>query len=140
MGAALRVAAIVLTALFLFDIVVVHVSVAFVSRRPASLLRSAVLATFSFFQIPLGFAVFYLCSAVLTWHRAVYFSIVTATTVGYGDIFPKAEADLAQFLIMVELAVSLVFLAVLIARLIALTTVPGQQGPGGLKGPSVGRL
>ncbi|MBI2178250.1 MAG: two pore domain potassium channel family protein [Candidatus Tectomicrobia bacterium] len=140
-GGALRVAAIALATLFLFDIMIVHVSIAFVSRKPASLLRSAVLSTFSFFQIPLGFAVFYLCNAdsfnsALTWRRAVYFSIVTATTLGYGDISPKPEASWAQLLVMVELAVSVTFLGVLIARLIALTTVPGQQGPGGLKGRS----
>ena len=100
-GVVLRVAAIALTILFLFDIMIVHMSIAFVSRRPASLLRSAVLSTFSFFQIPLGFAVFYLWNAecfnpALTWPRAIYFSTVTGTTLGYGDVVPKPDATLAQ--------------------------------------------
>jgi len=137
-GVILRIAAISVTILFLCDIMIVHGSIAFVTRKPANLLRSAVLTIFSFFQIPLSFAIFYLCKAdcfnsTLAWDRSLYFSVVTATTLGYGDIVPKPEASLVQFLIVAELFTSVAFLSVLVARLIALAKVPGEQGPGGLK-------
>ncbi len=95
-------------------------------------------AIFSFFQIPLSFSVFHLCTVdsfnnPLTWHSALYFSVVTATTLGYGDIAPKSGAILGEALIMAELLLSVAFLGVLIARLIGLTTVPNRPGPGGIK-------
>jgi hypothetical protein len=137
-GVILRVAALGLVSLMMLDILVVHASIAFVSRRPASPLRSAVLALVSFFQIPLGFAVVYRAipecfNVSLTWDRAIYFSVITATTVGYGDIAPRAEARLAHAAVVAELVTSVTFLSVLVARLISLTTASGQQGPGGLK-------
>jgi len=48
----------------------------------------------------------------------VYFSFVTLTTLGYGDISPRSDA--ARSLCMTEAMVGQLFLAVLIARLIGL--------------------
>ena len=48
----------------------------------------------------------------------VYFSFVTLTTVGYGDITPATE--LAKRLAVVEAFVGQVFLIVLVARLVTL--------------------
>lgn len=132
----LRAGAVALTVLFLTDIVIVHTAIAFVSRVRANLLRSAVLAIFSFFQIPLGFAVFHLCNAdsfshPLTWKSALYFSVVTATTLGYGDFYPKKDAGFAQGLVVVEALTSVGFLSILIARLIALATTPDERGGAG---------
>jgi voltage-gated potassium channel len=49
--------------------------------------------------------------------RAVYFSFVTITTVGYGEIQPKASDWLSQALILAELIVGIFFVAVLIGRI-----------------------
>jgi hypothetical protein len=51
----------------------------------------------------------------------LYFSFVTTTTLGYGDIKPKADASVAQSLVIVEVVMGVYFIAVLIARLIDLS-------------------
>jgi voltage-gated potassium channel Kch len=50
--------------------------------------------------------------------EALYFSFVTLTTVGYGDILPVSNA--ARVLAMMESTAGVFFLAVLIARLVSL--------------------
>ena len=52
----------------------------------------------------------------------VYFSFVTLTTVGYGDI--TAATDLAKRLVVVEAFVGQVFLVALVARLVSLWGAP----------------
>jgi hypothetical protein len=67
----------------------------------------------------------------LTWHRSLYFIVVTITTVGYGDIFPSESDDIStctdslllpcpppvaffsQAIILVIIAVSFVILPIL---------------------------
>jgi hypothetical protein len=49
--------------------------------------------------------------------EALYFSFVTLTTVGYGDIIPVSNA--ARMLAVTEAATGLFFVAVLIARLVS---------------------
>ena len=51
-----------------------------------------------------------------------YFSFVTLTTVGYGDI--TAASDLAKRLVVVEAVVGQVFLVTLVARLVSLWGAP----------------
>ena len=53
---------------------------------------------------------------------AVYFSFVTLTTVGYGDVTPVGEV--ARNLAVVEALLGQVFLAILIGRLVTLTAPP----------------
>ena len=142
---AARVLAVGLALLMLLDILIYHTSVAFVSRQPANLLRSAILALLSFAQIPVAFAVAYSCSATcfnvtLTWDRAIYFSVVTATTVGYGDIVPKPDAGFVRFTVIVEIITSVAFLGVILARLISLTAATGSNAPGGLKARARGAV
>jgi hypothetical protein len=122
-GATVRVLAIVLALFFMADILLTHVSIAF-SGRPSHPLRSIALSVLSFFEVTLAFGVLYLAAAdsfscVLTWHQAIYFSVVVATTVGFGDIVPKPDALLVQGLVVVELLVSVTFLSVLVARLVS---------------------
>lgn len=55
----------------------------------------------------------------------VYFSFVTLTTVGYGDITPVT--DLAKRLVVIEMFVGQVFLITLVARLVSLWGVPASK-------------
>jgi voltage-gated potassium channel Kch len=57
---------------------------------------------------------------------AIYFSFVTPTTLGYGDIVPRA--DLARGLAIVEGIGGQLFLAVLVARLVSLYSRGQQPG------------
>jgi Ion channel len=59
----------------------------------------------------------------------LYFSFVTLTTVGYGDVLPVHPA--ARSLAMLEAVVGPLYLAILVARLVSLAVAPGQQGRSG---------
>jgi hypothetical protein len=69
-------------------------------------------------------------------HRGwVYFSFVTLTTVGYGDILPVHPA--ARSLAMLEAVTGPLYIAILLARLVSLAMTPGppndtRGGPGWL--------
>lgn len=117
---------IIASALFLLDILLVNTSVSIVTRSPASALRSVVLTFFSYLSVGIAFGVFYtgvkddfgplpLSDA---W-RLLYFSLVTMTTLGYGDITPLPNRLTVQFLVMLELGLSVYFLVILVARVIA---------------------
>jgi hypothetical protein len=54
-----------------------------------------------------------------------YFSFVTLTTVGYGDILPVHPT--ARSLAVLEAVVGPLYLAILIARLVSLRAAPGPQ-------------
>jgi hypothetical protein len=56
----------------------------------------------------------------------LYFSFVTLTTVGYGDVLPVHPA--ARSLAVLEAVVGPLYLAILIARLVSLAVVPGREG------------
>lgn len=56
--------------------------------------------------------------SALTWNEGIYFSFVTLTTLGYGDITPVSP--LARSLVMVEAVIGPMYLAILVARLVAL--------------------
>ncbi|MGH9927618.1 MAG: potassium channel family protein [Pyrinomonadaceae bacterium] len=136
LGFVCRLLATVLSILLLIDILLVHVSIAFVSGLPVNLLRSATLGMLSFFQLALCFSVFLVCAAdsfspSLSWHSALYFGFVSATTLGDGDI--HAKTVLGEALIVIESLLSVGFLVVLIARLISLTTATEAPALGGIK-------
>lgn len=56
--------------------------------------------------------------AEMTWQRLTYFSHVTITTLGYGDIVPVAPA--AQSLSAMEASIGTLYVAILIGRFISL--------------------
>src|SRR5512143_2830990 len=63
-------------------------------------------------------------------HRSfVYFSFVTLTTVGYGDILPVHPA--ARSLAMLEAVTGPLYIAILLARLVSLAMAPGTGGDTG---------
>lgn len=56
----------------------------------------------------------------------VYFSFVTITTLGFGDLTPSL--DIVKRLVVLEALIGQVFLVVLVARLVSLWTRPGDSG------------
>ncbi|MCC6847550.1 MAG: two pore domain potassium channel family protein [Deltaproteobacteria bacterium] len=57
---------------------------------------------------------------------AIYFSFVTLTTLGYGDIVP--QTDVARGVTVVEAITGQLYLAVLIARLVSSAALGARQG------------
>ncbi|MFM9471386.1 potassium channel family protein [Flavobacterium psychrophilum] len=61
--------------------------------RPRSYKRSMLLLFFNYMEIVLAFAVLYSCGNHLNkdfthWFDALYFSIITSSSIGYGDFYP----------------------------------------------------
>jgi hypothetical protein len=115
-----KFASLYIAVILLFDILLSNTAIAFTSRDPAHPLRSVLFTLFSFFQLALCFSVLYgimpgKFHPPLTFAGAIYFSVITTATVGYGDITPCPEAWAAQLIVMFEVFAGLFFLAVLIA-------------------------
>lgn len=115
--------------LFLVDIILTNTSIAFATRFPARPLRSVVLTLFSFVQIVIVFSIFYkfLSSDFdgdvnLTWVQSLYFSIVTITTLGYGDFFPSSDATILQLVVFAQLVIGLYFLAIILTVMTSWST------------------
>ena len=80
------------------------------------------------------------CAVAAVWHDAyllpeggrlllpagIYFSFITQTTVGYGDILPRS--DLARGLAMVQAVTGQLYLAVMVARLVGLYMAGQKEG------------
>lgn len=80
---------------------------------------------------PNAFAGVAAASQPLHGFDALYYSMLTLTTVGYGDITPVSAP--ARMLAMMEAAVGTMYMAVLIARLVSIhssASVPKDPGPG----------
>jgi hypothetical protein len=61
--------------------------------RPRSYKRSMLLLFFNYFEVIISFAVFYTLGnntniPFAHWSDAIYFSLMTSNTIGYGDYFP----------------------------------------------------
>jgi hypothetical protein len=65
--------------------------------------------------------------ATMSGFTALYFSFITLTTVGYGDISPVA--DVARMLAMVEAMTGTLFVGVLITRLVCLYSTTTRTNP-----------
>src|SRR6516225_6607107 len=61
----------------------------------------------------------------MNWNTGFYFSFITLSTVGYGDITPVSR--IARWLAAMEAMTGLLYVAVLIARLISLYSSPKSQ-------------
>ena len=91
---------------------------------PAAYSRSLILLGINLFEFAIAFAIFYLHWSVLTsngvivsdWNAALYFSIVTTTTLGCGDITPSV--GLGRTFVITQNVVSIAFMAVIIARFV----------------------
>ena len=65
---------------------------------------------------------------------AMYFSFITLTTVGYGDILPVSGA--ARMLAMTEAMTGTFYMAIMVARLVSLYYAPSPPVEGGDRGKS----
>jgi hypothetical protein len=92
-----------------------------------------------FFGLAFGFALVYwlLPSTVIVngtvggirglWH-ALYFSVVTMTTLGFGDIAANPDSWLGQSLLMIQVVLGYVLLGALVTRFAVLFTAGGPAG------------
>jgi hypothetical protein len=92
---------------------------------PASYGRSLLLIGINFLESILAFSVLYLntsslqcgTTTVKAWSHAVYFSVVTASTVGYGDIAPVDP--FGRLLSVLQILGSFVFVTVIISSFVS---------------------
>lgn len=119
--------------LLLVDILISSTSVAFVSRFPTHPLRTAVLTAFAFLQIAIAFAVFYVLFGEFTRPlnpvSALYFSVVTITTLGYGDIQLTEKAWIGQLIVVCQLFVGVYFVSTVFAIVATWTNAPPAAAP-----------
>jgi hypothetical protein len=128
----LRFGAIILWATTVVDSVLVSTQATFVSRTPTHVLRSVILSLLTFLQIVAAYGVLYAIMArdfvdsVKSHVAWIYFSLVTAATVGYGDIQPKSDALWLQLAVMSEIITALYILIVLFAIVVTWVNVPPE--------------
>jgi Ion channel len=81
--------------------------------RPRSYKRSMLLLFFNYLEIIFSFGVLYFCGNYLNhpfnnWFDAIYFSIVTSSSIGYGDYYPVTTYG--KFLVSLQAMLFLFFL------------------------------
>ena len=108
--------------------------------------RSTARIVLVFFALAIGFGVFYhffredgkpivghllrdesgvTVPGELRFVRAVYFSIVTMTTLGFGDAYANPSSHLGQFLLSLQVTLGYVLLGALVTRFAVLFTAGG---------------
>jgi hypothetical protein len=81
--------------------------------KPRSYRRSMLLLFFNYLEIVLAYAVFYSCGNYLNkpfehWFDAVYFSVITSSSIGYGDYHPVMT--MGKFLVSTQALLFLFFI------------------------------
>ncbi|MFP4056011.1 MAG: potassium channel family protein [Candidatus Brocadiia bacterium] len=61
--------------------------------------------------------------------HALYFSVVTMTTLGFGDVYADPRSHLGQFLLSFQVTLGYVLLGALVTRLAVLFTAGGPAAP-----------
>ena len=64
----------------------------------------------------------------ITFLRSLYFSVVTMTTLGFGDIYASPKSGFGQMILMFEVLLGYILLGALITRLAILFTADGPSG------------
>jgi hypothetical protein len=123
------VASWILGLLFLADLVLFNTANAFVTRDPANPLRSVIFAFVGLITLSSIFALFFLSipdhfTPRLDFVSAIYFSLVTIATLGYGDIHPRDYNSFAQLVVSVEVILGGYFVMTIIAIVTAWTNDP----------------
>lgn len=86
-----------------------------VHKQPQSFSRSLILIFINYFEITIWFAILYKNFGLLSAKelasplKALYFSLATATTVGYGDITPLSTSDSCIIISMLQMIIMLIF-------------------------------
>lgn len=86
-----------------------------VHKKVQSFSRSLILIFINYFEITVWFAILYrnfglmFNENLISPLKALYFSLATATTVGYGDITPLRSSDSCIILSMVQMGIMLIF-------------------------------
>ena len=80
--------------------------------KPRSYRRSMLLLFFNYLEIVFAYAVLYTCGNYLNkpfyhWFDAIYFSIITSSSIGYGDYFPTTT--FGKFLVSTQALLFLFF-------------------------------
>lgn len=80
--------------------------------KPRSYKRSMLLLFFNYLEMVYGFAVLYSCGnflnkPLLHWFDAIYFSTMTSSTIGYGELYPITT--FGKFLVSLESMLVLMF-------------------------------
>jgi len=103
------------------DIYLTNISITFTSRFPSNPIRSVLYSFVGYVQIALCYAFLYVVLGSsqfdfknVTPTDAIFFSIGTMATVGYGDLKPATEG--AKILVASELVLGLFFVAIIIAQ------------------------
>jgi NADH:ubiquinone oxidoreductase subunit K len=92
---------------------------------PASYGRSVLALAINFVEAAFAFALLYLYTGVLagrsglvqSWGEAVYFSVITSATVGYGDIVPRNP--IGRGLVVAQVLSSLLFIAIVLSTFVS---------------------
>lgn len=130
--------ALILACILIADLYVYLLSVIFLGRvglygQPASINRSVLLALINFIELAAAFSIVYLNlnalyyddSVVTNWHQAVYFSVITAMTIGYGDVTPGTPPG--RLVTSVHAFGSLVFVGVVFTLLVSRISLEGPR-------------
>jgi hypothetical protein len=115
--------------LFLADLLFSSTSIAFVSAYPANPIRSATFTLLGLITLSIIFALFFLgvpnhFIPCLNPVSAMYFSLVTMATLGYGDIRPLDNHGLGQLMVFSELMIGAYFVMVIVAIITTWGTNP----------------
>lgn len=111
------------------DILLQTTSAVFITQLPRVVLRTLLLGLLGFVQLVTAFAVLHasapagsyavssICGGTLDAFTALYFSLVTMATLGYGDVAPCVGVSLGRMLVIVQVLVGLFFLSGLFATM-----------------------
>jgi hypothetical protein len=119
-------------AYYVLDSVLVNTSITFISQRPIHHLRSVLLTLLNVLNVALAYAVAYAAQREafeqpLTGIQAIYFSFVTLTTLGYGDIKPDGPcAWTGQLTVILELMTGLYLLAAVLTVVVSWAQQPKE--------------
>ena len=88
-------------------------------KKPASYKRNLLMAIINYMEVTLGFATIYYCAlsdSIKSLHTsidAIYFSFITATTIGYGEMYPLD--GVSKFVCTSQSIVSFLFAVIIIS-------------------------